>query len=80
MIKIKLIEDWRKAWKMVSVQAMAVAALLLQFADLWQQLPPEVVAMIPQAYVMTIAKYVILGGLVGRLIQQFAPKEENAKN
>ncbi len=64
---MKLIDEWNKSWRMVSMQAM-VAAGAVQLA--WESLPPSLLASVPP----DVVKYVTLGllalGIVGRLVKQ----------
>jgi len=64
---MKLIEDWRKAWKMFSVQAMALCAAL---QGAWVAMPPDLQARIPSAIVSGLSITLLVLGLVGRLIDQ----------
>lgn len=68
-MKLKLVEDWRQAWKWLSVQLSAGIVL-------WLSLPPDTQASIvgglfpPERVPLVLAVLVV----VGRLIQQGAPK------
>jgi type IV secretory pathway TrbF-like protein len=67
MNKLNLIEDWKSAWRFVSVNCMVGAAALQGAwvyipADMKSSLPPNVVTYV------TIALLVI--GVVGRLTKQ----------
>lgn len=64
---MKLIGNWRKAWRFFSVQAKAASVAMLAG---WQALPANWQAMIPLKYVMGIAVAVLVLGIVGRLIEQ----------
>lgn len=64
---MKLIPEWRKSWRMFSMQALAfVAALPL----LWYELPPEVKAMIPDDWHPFILTGIAVAGMIGRLVDQ----------
>lgn len=64
---MKLIPEWRKAWRMFSVQALAVIAML---PLIWSELPPDLVAMIPPAWTPYILTALAVAGIVGRLVDQ----------
>lgn len=71
---MKLVDDWRQAWKWASMHAMT-AALAIQGA--WVAIPAEM-----QAYVHPIVAHAITGvllvaGIVGRLVDQ-APKVDES--
>lgn len=63
---MKLIDNWKKAPRMTSVQALAAIAAL-QAA--WQA-SPELQAVMPQEYVQLVSAVLALLGIVGRLIAQ----------
>lgn len=64
---MKLIPQWRRAWRMYSAQALAAAAAL---PVIWMELPPEIKAMVPPELTKWIIPLVALAGLMGRLIDQ----------
>lgn len=64
---MKLVSDWRRCWRMFSVQAMVLASAI---QGAWEAMPVEMQAQLPQGFVhwLTIA---LLGfGIIGRLIEQ----------
>ena len=63
----KLVEDWRKAWKWFSVNAM-VAAAAIQGA--WLQIPEDMKAHIPEYLVSGATIALIALCVLGRLIKQ----------
>lgn len=63
---MKLIDNWRKAPKMNSVQAFAAIAAL---QGVWQA-SPELQAIMPQEYVQLVSAVLALLGIIGRLIAQ----------
>ena len=69
-----LIPNWRQSWRMFSVQALALTALL---QVVWEQLPPEVVAMMDHDIAQTVTALLCVAGIVGRVIRQPSvdPKE-----
>jgi len=70
MKKLKLIEDWRRAWRWVSVQCMILAGSI---QGAWVFVPDDMKASIPPN-VLQCATLVLLGiGVVGRFVQQTPP-------
>lgn len=67
MRRPKLIPNWRRAWRMFSVQAQAGAVAIL---GAWQALPEKWQDMIPIWVVLLLACIVLVLGIVGRLIDQ----------
>lgn len=67
MKKPRLIPNWKRAWRMFSVQAQALAVAVLGG---WQALPDDLRASIPPWAVVTLATGLLLAGIVGRLIDQ----------
>lgn len=65
--EMKLVQDWKQAWKWHSTQLMAVAAML---PLVWVQLPPDFKAMIPDAWMPFILPFIAIGAIVGRLRDQ----------
>ena len=64
---MKLITEWRRAYRMFSVQLMAVAAVL-QVA--WTEHPEIIRAVVPDAWVPYITAGLLVLGIAGRLIKQ----------
>lgn len=64
---MKLIPNWRRAWRMFSVQAQAMA---LTGIGGWQALPDDLRSTIPQALAIGIAMGLLALGIAGRLIDQ----------
>jgi hypothetical protein len=64
---MKLIPEWRKAWRMVSVQAMAVAVAA---QGAWVMLPPELQSQVPDWGLKAITASILVLGIVGRLVKQ----------
>lgn len=64
---MKLVDDWKQAWKWLSVNCMAVAAAI---QGAWISLSDDIRSELPQ-YAIHIATIAILvAGIGGRLIQQ----------
>lgn len=64
---MKLVSDWRKAWKWHSTQ---IAALLAIVPVVWMNLPSDVKAMIPEAWTPYIITVFAVGAIIGRLRDQ----------
>lgn len=64
---MRLIPEWRSAWRMFSVQVLVLIGALTAF---WQELPPEIVALLPAEIRHWVITGLALAGLVGRLIDQ----------
>lgn len=69
---MKLIPNWRRAWRMYSMQAKAAAAAML---GSWQALPVEWQQHIPLPMVLYSAIGVLVLGALGRLVDQPKVKE-----
>lgn len=70
---MKLIPQWRRAWRMFSVQAMTGATALL---GAWQAFPPDLKAALPADWVNGAAIALLVLGIAGRLIDQPAIRKE----
>ena len=66
-IKLQLVEDWRKAWRWFSVNAM-IAAGAIQGA--WLQIPDDMRAHIPEHLISGATIALLILGVAGRLIKQ----------
>lgn len=64
---LKLIPEWRKSWRMLSVQCMG-AALALQGA--WTSMPAELQQAVPAGIVQVVTVTLLGLGIVGRLVVQ----------
>jgi len=64
---IKLVEDWRNAWKWFSVQSMTIAVSLL---GAWELLPADLKATLPGDFTRMLAIVLLAAGLVGRVVDQ----------
>lgn len=63
----QLIPQWKRCWRMFSVQAMVLAGAL-QAA--WAALPPEMMETIPEPWVRGITITLLVLGVIGRLVVQ----------
>ena len=64
---MKLIPEFRKAWRMFSIQAQAIALAVL---GAWQAMPQALQDKVPPAVVFSVAMVLLVAGIVGRLIYQ----------
>jgi hypothetical protein len=64
---MKIIPDWRSAWRWFSVQALAA---LVALPLVWVGLPPDVKSFLPDGAEPYILVLLAAGGLVGRLVDQ----------
>ena len=64
---MKLIPNWRKSWRMLSVQAMT-AATAIQGA--WMGIPDDMKASIPPTIVHWATMGLLAFGIAGRLVDQ----------
>ena len=68
---MKLIPNWRRAWRMFSVQAQALAIAVI---GAWQAIPDDIRASIPQWGLWSLLGVILAGGIAGRLIDQGTTK------
>lgn len=64
---MKLVPDWRKAGKWLSIQ---IPAANVAFLATWAVLPQKFQDSLPLWAVITIAVLLLLAGMFGRLVQQ----------
>ena len=64
---MKLVSNWRAAPKWLSMQMIALAAI-------WESLPPETLAVIPDPWRGYITLGLLIGAGIGRLIDQGTAK------
>jgi hypothetical protein len=61
---MKLVDDWRRAWRWSSVQLSAVGAVVMGAAEIagssWSALPPDVRDNIPHAQTIALVLFVLL--------------------
>lgn len=67
MKRPSLIPNWRRAWRMLSMQASALNATFLL---VWAGLPDKFQDALPLPWVIGIAVGLLGTGMVGRLIKQ----------
>lgn len=64
---LKLVPEWRKAWRWVSMQAMALATAALAT---WSLMPDDLKSALPSWLVPGFAAGVLIFGMAGRLVKQ----------
>ncbi|WP_408951555.1 hypothetical protein [Lysobacter sp. Hz 25] len=64
---MKLIDNWRHAWRFVSVQAMTVA---IAMQGVWLNLPDDLRIHVPDRIAASVTAGLLILGLIGRLFQQ----------
>lgn len=69
---MNLVPNWRKGWRMFSIQAQALALATL---GSWQALPEDLKAVIPADVVFWCAMGMLVAGIVGRLVDQPTTRE-----
>jgi hypothetical protein len=64
---VRLVEDWKVAWRWFSLQAMALTAAV-QAA--WAAMPDDLRAHVPARFVTALSLALLLLGIAGRLVRQ----------
>ena len=64
---MKLIHEWKKAYRLQSVQAMS---LLLAIQAAWPQIPDDIKAELPAHLMHWISVAMLIAGIVLRVVQQ----------
>jgi hypothetical protein len=72
---MKLVADWKDAWKWFSVQALVVIASL---PLIWAALPSTTKALLPDGWEPWVFFVLAVAGVVGRLVDQNKKAEEPA--
>lgn len=68
---MKLVEDWKCAWRWISVQAMVLAGAL---QGAWLFIPDDMKSSIPHGIVQGVTIALLVLGVAGRLVDQ--PKKD----
>jgi hypothetical protein len=64
---MRLIDNWRRAHRMLSVQAMALATAI---QGAWPMIPDDLKSAIPANVVHWVSLALLVAGIAGRLVQQ----------
>lgn len=64
---MKLIDNWKKGWKFISVHCMVLAQAII---GSWMALPMKMQDTIPVQYVLGLAVVLLAAGIVGRFVDQ----------
>lgn len=64
---MKLVPNWKQAWKWFSMQSMALSVALLGG---WQALPADLKSEVPASWAMAVAIAILILGALGRLVDQ----------
>lgn len=66
---MKMVSNWRQCWRWHSTQIMTAAAM---FPLIWETLPTDVKAFIPDSWMPWVVAVMLVGGIIGRLRDQGA--------
>lgn len=75
IMKFELVDEWRSAWKWISVNCMVLAGAI---QGAWVYIPEDMKASIPPHLVSGVTVSLLLLGVLGRLKKQ-APAEGGDK-
>ena len=64
---MKLIPDWRQAWKWFSVQAFAI---IIALPMIWTAMPADVKSYLPDDWKPWIMVALAAAGIIGRIVDQ----------
>ena len=64
---MKLVPNWKNAWRWFSVQSMAISGGALAS---WAMLPDDLKAALPAEWVAGFSGGVLVLGIIGRLVDQ----------
>lgn len=64
---MKLVQDWKNAWRWLSVNCMAIAAAL---QGAWMYLPEDLKIYAPPQLIVPCTIGMLLLGIFGRIVQQ----------
>lgn len=64
---MRLIDEWRKCWRMFSVQSMVLAGAI---QGAWVFIPAEMQATIPDGWLRWATIALLALGVIGRLVDQ----------
>jgi len=64
---MKLVSNWREAWKWHSTQLLALIAAL---PAVWVSLPPDIKSVVPDDWMPWVVGVMAVGAIVGRVRDQ----------
>lgn len=64
---MKLVEDWKNAWRWFSVQALAA---ILVIPVVWASLPNDVKGFLPSSWEPWVLTTIAACGILGRIVDQ----------
>lgn len=64
---MKLVDDWKSAWRWFSMHALVLAGVI---PTVWSELPPDLKTAIPPGAMGAITAVIAACGVVGRLVNQ----------
>lgn len=67
MATLKLVPDWRRSWRWISVHALAITGAL---PGVWLTLPDDWRSTVPAAWLAGVTVITAVAGIYGRLVQQ----------
>ena len=65
---MKPVSNWRDAWRWLSMQLIALATI-------WESLPADAVAVIPDPWRGYVTLFLLIGAGIGRMIDQGTAKQ-----
>lgn len=76
-MKLKLIENWRNAWKWFSVHAMVYAAAI---QGAWLQVSDDMKSHVPSYLISGLTITLLILGIAGRVLKQGVENAEDTKS
>lgn len=69
---MKLVDDWKDAWKWISVNCMIIATAI---QGAWMYIPDDMRTAIPSGIVNIVTLILLAAGIAGRLVKQGTPDQ-----
>lgn len=69
MKRFKLVDDWKQAWKWISMNCMVVAASI---QGAWVYIPEDLRQQVPNGVISSVTIALLALGIAGRLVKQNA--------
>jgi hypothetical protein len=70
---MRLIDDWKKAPRLLSVQAMLIAGAI---QGAWPLIPDDLKSALPTNLVHWVSVALLAAGILGRLVSQTPPPDD----